>query len=94
MFLTRWTSIGFKVDRLRGVQGGIEEITLGGGLVRPFRLLTLASLRLKPRGYLEYTVPRQLDSLQELSATILTNKLMRKEKDVNGIKNSDIRTQQ
>lgn len=85
---------GFKVDRLRGVQGGIEEITLGGGLVRPFRLLTLASLRLKPRGYLEYTVPRQLDSLQELSATILTNKLMRKEKDINGIKTSDFRTQQ
>ena len=85
---------GWKVDRLRGYVGGIDEVTLGGGLVRPFRLLTLAALRLKPRGYVDFTGPRLLDSLEELSATILSNRLIRKELEIDGIKTSDFRTQQ
>jgi len=85
---------GWKVDRLIGAKGGIDESIIGGGAVRPFRILTLNALRLKPRGYLDYTYPNLLDSMEELSAVILSNKLLRKEVDINGVKTSDFRKEQ
>jgi len=85
---------GWKVDRLIGAKGGIDESIIGGGAVRPFRILSLNALRLKPRGYLDYTFPYALDSLEELSAVILSNKLLRKEVDINGVKTSDFRKEQ
>lgn len=88
------TSTGWKVDRLIGTKGGIDETIIGGGAVRPFRLLTLNALRLKPRGYLQYTYPNALDAIEELSAVLLSNKLLRKEIDIDGIKTSDFRKEQ
>jgi hypothetical protein len=85
---------GWKVDRLIGAKGGIDESIIGGGAVRPFRILSLNALRLKPRGYLDYTYPNPLDSMEELSAVILSNKLLRKEVDINGVTTSDFRKEQ
>ena len=85
---------GWKVDRLIGAKGGIDESIIGGGAVRPFRILSLNALRLKPRGYLDYTYPNALDGLEELSAVILSNKLLRKEVNINGVKTSDFRKEQ
>jgi hypothetical protein len=85
---------GWKVDRLIGAKGGIDESIIGGGAVRPFRILSLNALRLKPRGYLNYTYPNLLDSMEELSAVILSNKLLRKEVDIDGVTTSDFRKEQ
>ena len=85
---------GWKVDRIIGAQGGIDESIIGGGAVRPFRVLSLNALRLKPRGYLDYTYPNPLDSVEELSAVILSNKLLRKEVDIDGVTTSDFRKEQ
>lgn len=85
---------GWKVDRLIGDTGQIDETLIGGGLLRPFRLLTLSSLRLKPRGYLDYTYPNRLDSLEELSGVMLSSKLLRKEVEIDGVKTSDFRREQ
>jgi hypothetical protein len=85
---------GWKVDRLIGAKGGIGESIIGGGDVRPFRILSLNALRLKPRSYLDYTYPNPLDGLEELSAVILSNKLLRKEVNINGVTTSDFRKQQ
>ncbi len=62
--------------------------------MRPFRVLSLNALRLKPRGYLDYTYPNPLDSVEELSAVILSNKLLRKEVDIDGVTTSDFRKEQ
>ncbi len=85
---------GWKVDRLIGAKGGIDESIIGGGIVRPFRVLSLNALRLKPRNYLDYTYPNPLDSVEELSAVILSNKLLRKEVDIDGVTTSDFRKEQ
>lgn len=88
------TSSAWKVDRLVGAKSGISESIVGGGIVRPFRILSLNALRLKPRGYLDYTFPNPLDSVEELSAVILSNKLLRQEVDIDGVITSDFRKQQ
>lgn len=88
------SSTGWKVDRLIGAKGGIDEALIGGGVVRPFRILTLNALRLKPRNYLSYTYPNALDAVEELSAVLLSNKLLRKEIDIDGVKTSDFRKEQ
>jgi hypothetical protein len=85
---------GWKVDRIIGAKGGIGESIIGGGDVRPFRILSLNALRLKPRSYLDYTYPNPLDGLEELSAVILSNKLLRKEVNINGVTTSNFRKQQ
>lgn len=56
---------------------GIQETIIGDGLFRPFRVMTLSSLRLRPRGYIELTGLRPLDSIQEISAGLLAAKAMR-----------------
>jgi hypothetical protein len=56
---------------------GIQETIIGDGLFRPFRVMTLSSLRLRPRNYIELTGLRPLDSIQEISAGLLAAKSMR-----------------
>lgn len=56
---------------------GIQETIIGDGLFRPFRVMTLSSLRLRPRNYIELTGLRPLDSVQEISAGLLASKAMR-----------------
>jgi hypothetical protein len=86
---------GWKIDRLIGARDGVDETLLGGGMVRPFRLLTLKSLRLKPRNWVEWGTARgALDSLDEISAIILSNKTLRKEVKIDGLGTTDFRKEQ
>jgi hypothetical protein len=56
---------------------GIQETIIGDGLFRPFRVMSLSSLRLRPRNYIELTGLRPLDSIQEISAGLLAARTMR-----------------
>lgn len=86
---------GWKIDRLIGARQGIDETVLGGGALRPFRLLTLKSLRLKPRNWVEWGSARgAFDSLDEISAIILANKTLRKEVEIDGLSTTDFRKEQ
>jgi hypothetical protein len=57
---------------------GIQETIVGDGLFRPFRIMTLSSLRLRPRGYIQITgIKNPLDSIQEISASLLAARTLR-----------------
>jgi hypothetical protein len=70
-----------KTERLLGKGSNqIQENIIGGGALRPFRILTLATTRLRPRGYVELTGLRPMDSIEEISATLQLSPILRKEK--------------
>lgn len=70
-----------KTERLLGKGSKqIDEVILGGGEFRPFRVLTLATTRLRPRGYVELTGLRPMDSIDEISATLQMSPTLRKAK--------------
>jgi hypothetical protein len=70
-----------KTERLLG-RGSkqINETIIGGGEFRPFRVLTLATTRLRPRGYIELTGLRPMDSVEEISAMLQMSPTLRKAK--------------
>ena len=70
-----------KTERLLG-RGSkqINETIIGGGEFRPFRVLTLATTRLRPRGYVELTGLRPMDSVDEISAMLQMSPTLRKAK--------------
>lgn len=70
-----------KTERLLGKGSKqIEETLIGGGEFRPFRVLTLATTRLRPRGYVELTGLRPMDSVEEISAMLQMSPILRKAK--------------
>ena len=70
-----------KTERLLGKGSNqIQENIIGGGALRPFRILTLATTRLRPRGYVELTGLRPMDSIEEISATLQLSPILRKAK--------------
>lgn len=70
-----------KTERLIGKGSNqIQENIIGGGALRPFRVLTLATTRLRPRGYVELTGLRPMDSIEEISATLQLSPILRKGK--------------
>jgi hypothetical protein len=70
-----------KTERLIGKGSNqIQENIIGGGALRPFRILTLATTRLRPRGYVELTGLRPMDSIEEISATLQLSPILRKAK--------------
>jgi hypothetical protein len=70
-----------KTERLLGRGSNqIQENIIGGGAYRPFRILTLATTRLRPRGYIELTGLRPMDSIEEISATLQMSPILRKAK--------------
>jgi len=70
-----------KTERLLGKGSKqIEETLIGGGEFRPFRVLTLATTRLRPRGYVELTGLRPMDSIDEISATLQMSPILRQAK--------------
>lgn len=58
------------------LEEGLSETIVSDGLSRPFRIMTLSSLQLKPRGYIEMTGFRQADSIQEISAGLAQSKIL------------------
>lgn len=70
-----------KTERLLGRGANqIQENIIGGGAYRPFRILTLATTRLRPRGYIELTGLRPMDSIQELSSSLQMSPILRQNK--------------
>jgi hypothetical protein len=70
-----------KTERLLGKGSKqINETILGGGEFRPFRVLTLASTRLRPRNYVEMTGLSPMDSIDELSAGLQMSPILRQAK--------------
>jgi hypothetical protein len=70
-----------KTERLLGKGSKqINETLIGGGEFRPFRVLTLATTRLRPRGYVELTGLRPMDSIDEISATLQMSPILRQAK--------------
>jgi hypothetical protein len=70
-----------KTERLLGKGSKqINETILGGGEFRPFRVLTLASTRLRPRNYIEMTGLSPTDSIDELSAGLQMSSILRQAK--------------
>lgn len=70
-----------KTERLLGKGSKqINETIIGGGEFRPFRVLTLATTRLRPRGYVELTGLRPMDSVEEISAMLQMSPTLRKAK--------------
>ena len=70
-----------KTERLLGKGSKqISETLIGGGEFRPFRVLTLATTRLRPRGYVELTGLRPMDSIDEISATLQMSPILRQAK--------------
>jgi len=70
-----------KTERLLGKGSKqISETLIGGGEFRPFRVLTLTTTRLRPRGYVELTGLRPMDSIDEISATLQMSPILRQAK--------------
>ena len=70
-----------KTERLLGKGSKqINETILGGGEFRPFRVLTLASTRLRPRNYIALTGLNPMDSIDELSAGLQMSPILRQAK--------------
>jgi hypothetical protein len=70
-----------KTERLLGKGSKqINETIIGGGEFRPFRVLTLASTRLRPRNYVEMTGLSPTDSIDELSAGLQMSSILRQAK--------------
>lgn len=70
-----------KTERLLGKGSKqIGETIIGGGEFRPFRVLTLATTRLRPRGYVELTGLRPMDSVEEISAMLQMSPTLRQSK--------------
>jgi len=70
-----------KTERLLGKGSNqIQENLIGGGAYRPFRVLTMATTRLRPRGYVELTGLRPMDSIEEISATLQMSRILRQGK--------------
>lgn len=70
-----------KTERILGKGSKqISETIIGGGEFRPFRVLTLATTRLRPRNYIELTGLRPMDSIDELSAGLQMSPILRQAK--------------
>jgi hypothetical protein len=70
-----------KTERLLGKGSKqIGETIIGGGEFRPFRVLTLATTRLRPRGYVELTGLRPMDSIDEISSMLQMSPTLRQSK--------------
>jgi hypothetical protein len=65
-----------KARRTVDLEEGLQETIIADGLSRPFRIITLSSLEFKPRGYIQLTGLRPLDSVQEISAGLAQSRTL------------------
>lgn len=80
------------LDRLIGYDEGIQETIIGGGMYRPFKVLTLASTRLRPTNWIRFTEPgNPMGEINELSAYLNSFKTLRKP-EYEGFRKAVLRT--
>jgi hypothetical protein len=69
------------LKRLIGYEDAIKETIIGGGMLRPFKILTLATTRLRPTNWIKLSgVDNPMDEINEISAYLNSFKTLRNEK--------------
>lgn len=69
------------LNRLIGYEDGIKETIIGGGMLRPFKVLTLATTRLRPTNWVKLSgIDNSMDEINEISAYLNSFKTLRNAK--------------